>query len=74
MKNFLRNYAGYNLSHSNSYVATAFAVIMTTLIVSGYEVTQSLHDTEAAVASTGPLPAAIARLETIVVTAKRSGA
>jgi hypothetical protein len=47
---------------------------MTTLIVSGYEVTQSFHDTEVTVASAAAQPETIARLETIVVTAKRSGA
>ena len=75
MKNFLSKYAGYNVSHSNSYVATAFAVVMTSLLVGGYEVTQNVNDTEAAVAMlrSGAVTqvGAVARMETIVVTAKR---
>ena len=43
MKNFLSKYNGYNVSHSNSYVATAFAVVVTSLLVGGYEVSQSEH-------------------------------
>ena len=75
MNNFLSKYAGYNVSHSNSYMATAFAVVATGLLVGGYEVTQTVNDTE--------MPAAVAypnavtqtgtagRMETLVVTAKR---
>ena len=75
MKNFLSKYNGYNVSHSNSYVATAFAVVVTSLLVGGYEVSQSATDTEGvtiAVQSASAVQAeAIARMETIVVTAKR---
>lgn len=75
MKNFLSNYAGYNVSHSNSYVATAFAVVMTSLLVGGYEVTQGVNGTEVADAMLRPeavtQAGAVVRMETIVVTAKR---
>jgi hypothetical protein len=69
MKNFLSKYAGYNVSHSNSYVATAFAVVVTSLLVGGYEVTQTVHDGVAM--STVTQPETVVRLETMVVTAKR---
>ena len=75
MKNFLSKYAGYNVSHSNSYVATAFAVVVTSLLVGGYEVTQNVSDTEVAVTTLRPEAVkqvgAVARMETIIVTAKR---
>lgn len=75
MKNFLSKYTGYNVSHSNSYVATAFAVVVTSLLVGGYEVTQSANDVEAAAAVAHSQAAsqsgAVARMETIVVTARR---
>ena len=75
MKNFMSKYAGYNVSHSNSYVATAFAVVMTSLLVGGYEVTQNVNDTEVAVAMLRPeavtQAGAVVRMETIVVTEKR---
>ncbi|MCY7388557.1 MAG: hypothetical protein LH481_10915 [Burkholderiales bacterium] len=75
MKNFLSKYAGYNVSHSNSYVATAFAVVVTSLLVGGYEVTQTVNDTEVSAAVAHPeavtQSGAVARMETIVVTAKR---
>lgn len=69
MKNFLSKYAGYNVSHSNSYVATAFAVVVTSLLVGGYEVTQTVHD--GVVMSAVTQPETVVRLETMVVTAKR---
>ncbi len=76
MKNFLNNYTGYNVSHSNSYVATAFAVVVTSLLVGGYELSQSATDSEGVVMTVQSAPAvqfeAVARMETIVVTAKRS--
>lgn len=74
MKNFLSKYTGYNVSHSNSYVATAFAVVVTSLLVGGYEVTQSANDGEAAVVAQSQAATqsgAVARMDTIVVTAKR---
>ena len=78
MKNFLSKYTGYNVSHSNSYVATAFAVVVTSLLVGGYEVTQSANDAEAAAANVAVAHSqavtqsgTVARMETIVVTAKR---
>ena len=75
MKNFMSKYAGYNVSHSNSYVATAFAVVVTSLLVGGYEVTQPINDTEITTAVAHPAiitqSGAEARMETIVVTAKR---
>ena len=71
MKNFFSEYTGYNVSHSNSYIATAFAVVVTGLLVGGYEVTQSVNEAEIAAAVVAQ-PEAIARLDAIVVTAKRS--
>ena len=70
MKNFLGKTTGYNASHSNSYVATAFAVVVTGLLVGGYEVTQSVNEAEFFAATTQQQQA-IARMDTIVVTAKR---
>ena len=71
MKYFLRKYTGYQVSHSNSYAATAFAVVVTGFLVGGYEVTQTFTDPEHEVAVSVAHPAAIARMETIVVTARR---
>ncbi|MEO8386701.1 MAG: hypothetical protein ABI583_15735 [Betaproteobacteria bacterium] len=76
MKNFLSKYTGYSVSHSNSCVATAFAVVVTSLLVGGYEVSQLATDAEGVAMTVHSAPAvqaeAVARLETIVVTAKRS--
>mgnify|MGYP000055249516 CR=1 FL=1 len=75
MNNFLSKYAGYNVSHSNSYMATAFAVVATGLLVGGYEVTQTVNDTEMSTAVAYPnaitQAGTVMRMETIVVTAKR---
>ena len=71
MKNFLSKYAGYNVSHSNSVVATAFAVVVTSLLVGGYEVSQSSSEVTSAAVAAAPHRDAIVRMETIVVTAKR---
>ena len=75
MKNFLSKYAGYSVSKSNSYVATAFAVVVTSLLVGGYEVSQSTIDAEGVAVTVHSAPAAqsdaVARMETIVVTARR---
>ena len=71
MKNFLSKYAGYNVSHSNSVVATAFAVVVTSLLVGGYEVSQSATEATHAAVVAAPHHDAIVRMETIVVTAKR---
>ena len=51
--------------------STAFAVVVTGLLVGGYEVTQSVNEAEVAAAVVAQ-PEAVARLDTIVVTAKRS--
>ncbi len=75
MKNFLNKYTGYNVSHSNSYIATAFAVVVTGLLVGGYEVSQAATDAEGVAMTAHSAPVdqaeAVARMETIVVTAKR---
>lgn len=75
MKDFLSKYTGYSLSHSNSYVATAFAVVVTSLLVGGYEVSQSAMDAEGVAMTVHVAPTvqsdAVARMDTIVVTAKR---
>ena len=60
MKKFLNVHS----PQSNSFVATAFAVVVTGLLVGGYEVTQAVTRPEA---SATP----VAHMETIVVTAKR---
>lgn len=71
MKNLLSKYAGYNVAQSNSYAATAFAVIITSLLLGGYEVTNSLNEAGTVAAAAATQPEAIVRMETIVVTAKR---
>ena len=75
MKNILRKYTGYNVSHSNSYLATVFAVVVTSLLVGGYQVSQSATDAEGVAMTVHSAPAvqaeAVTRMETIVVTAKR---
>ena len=76
MKNFLSKYTGYSVSHSSSYVATAFAVVVTSLLVGGYEASQSATDAEGVAMTVHSAPVvqavAVARMETIVVTARRS--
>lgn len=71
MKNFLSKYAGYHVSHSNSVVATAFAVVVTSLLVGGYEVSLASSEATSAAVAAAPYRDAIVRMETIVVTAKR---
>lgn len=66
MKNFFSKYS----PQSNGMVATAFAVVVTGLLIGGYEVSQSVSNPETPVAQAEQAPA-VARLETIVVTAKR---
>ena len=63
MKNFLNVHS----RQSNSFVATAFGVVVTVLLIGGYEATQSVTDSEMLVAQSTP----VERMETIVVTAKR---
>lgn len=66
MKNFFSKYS----PQSNGMVATAFAVVVTGLLIGGYEVSQSVSNPETPVAQAEQAPA-VARLETIVVTARR---
>jgi len=66
MKTFFNKYS----SQSNSFVATAFAVVITGLLIGGYEVSQSVSNPETPAAQGEQAPA-VARLETIVVTARR---
>ena len=69
MKNFLNVHS----RQSNSFVATAFGVVVTVLLIGGYEATQSVTDSEANVAQAAQMQPVqeVAKLETIVVTAKR---
>ena len=72
MKNFLNVHS----RQSNSFVATAFGVVVTVLLVGGYEATHSVTDSEANVAQAAQgvqtqQVQEVAKLETIVVTAKR---
>ena len=55
---------------SNSFVATAFGAAVTILLIGGYEATHSVADNEAAVVQATQAEA-VARMETIVVTARR---
>ncbi|MEO8102218.1 MAG: hypothetical protein ABI790_06815 [Betaproteobacteria bacterium] len=55
---------------SNSFVATAFGVAVTVLLIGGYEATHAVADSEMAVAQTVQ-SGAVARMDTIVVTATR---
>lgn len=66
MKNFLNVHS----RQSNSFVATAFGVAVTALLIGGYEASHTVteHDMTAAVATETQ---AVARMETIVVTATR---
>lgn len=66
MKNFFNSHH----SQSNSAIATAFAVVVTGLLIGGYEVTQTVTHPESAIVQSEPAPA-VARMETIVVTATR---
>jgi hypothetical protein len=66
MKNFLNVHS----RQSNSFVATAFGVVVTVLLIGGYEATHSVADSEMVVAQTAQTQA-VTRMETIVVTAKR---
>ena len=55
---------------SNSFVATAFGAVVTVLLIGGYEATHSVADSDMAAVQPAPTEA-VARMETIVVTAKR---
>ena len=66
MKNFLNVHS----RQANSFVATAFGVVVTVLLIGGYEATHSVIDSESSVAQSAQTDA-IARMEIIVVTAKR---
>lgn len=66
MKNFLNLHS----RQANSFVATAFGVVVTVLLIGGYEATHSVADSEAVVAQAAQADA-IVRMDTIVVTAKR---
>ncbi len=66
MKNFLNVHS----RQANSFAATAFGVVVTVFLIGGYEATQSVTDNEMSVAQSAQTQE-VARLETIVVTAKR---
>ena len=66
MKNFLNVHS----RQSNSFVATAFGVVVTVLLIGGYGLTHSVADGEDVVARSVQTEA-VARMDTIVVTAKR---
>ena len=71
----MKNVFSKQSSQSTSVVATAFAVVVTALMLGGYEVTHSdtmlLQAYEATSQATTAQTEGIARMETIVVTAKR---
>ena len=71
----MNNFYNVRSSQSTSVVATAFAVVVTALMLGGYEVTHSdimpVQANEVASHATAKQPEAVARMETIVVTAKR---
>ena len=66
MKNFLNVHS----RQANSFVATVFGVVVSVLLIGGYEATHSVADGEALVAQAAHADA-IVRMDTIVVTAKR---
>ena len=71
----MKNFFNVRSSQSTSVVATAFAVVVTALMLGGYEVTHSdamlAQTNEVAPHATAQQAEAVARMETIVVTAKR---
>ena len=75
MEHIVKNFLNVRSSQSTSVVATAFAVVVTALMLGGYEVTHSdimpVQANEVASHATAKQPEAVARMETIVVTAKR---
>ncbi len=66
MKDFLNVHS----RQSNSFVATAFGVVVTALLIGGYEAAHSVTESEMAAAPARQAEA-IVRMETIVVTATR---
>lgn len=66
MKNFLNVHS----RQSNSFVATAFGVVMAVLLIGSYEAAHSVADSEMTVANAAQSDTVV-RMETIVVTAKR---
>ena len=71
----MKNFLNVRSSQSTSVVATAFAVVVTALMLGGYEVTHSdimpAQTNEVAPHAIAKQAEAVARMETIVVTAKR---
>ena len=70
----MKNHQNLKSFQSNSVTATAFAVVVTSFIIGGYEVSQTVSHPDAAVVEhAGPAAdsTAIAKMETIVVTARR---
>ncbi len=66
----MKNLFNVHSRQANSFVATAFGVVVTVLLVGGYEATQSVADSEMAVAQQVQTDAVV-RMDTIVVTARR---
>ena len=66
----MKNFLNVQSRQANSFAATAFGVVVTVLLIGGYEATQSVTDSEVSVAQSAQ-PQEVARMETIVVTAKR---
>ena len=66
----MKNLLNVHSRQSNSFVATAFGVVVTVLMIGGYEATHSVADGEAVVTRAAQTQA-VARMETIVVTARR---
>ena len=66
----MKNLLNVHSRQSNSFVATAFGVVVTVLLVGGYEATHSVADSEMAVAQQVQTEAVV-HMDTIVVTATR---
>ena len=73
MEQIMKNFLNVHSRQSNSFAATAFGVVVTVLLIGGYEATQSVTDSEMNVAQAVQAQQVqeVAKLETIVVTAKR---
>jgi len=67
----MKNLLNVHSRQSNSFVATAFGVVVTVLLIGGYEATHSVADSEG-LAAHAKQTESVVRMDTIVVTATRS--
>ena len=70
MEQIIKNFLNVHSRQSNGFVATAFGIVVTVLLVGGYEATHTVADSEM-VAAHSDATQAVAKLDTIVVTARR---